>query len=165
MRAMIGALDWSFYWLYEMPRAEAASVIGVLRDLFTFGLLAKPESNVSATDIASLPLAAEEQAFDRDTQNRRKQEAFLKAGTRCFNQKGFSGTWGRRASQARERRSAFVWGSFALQVFWICAVLEHADKVVSFPCPLDVHLLSPATTEVLSLHAAALFTDRLRGTR
>ena len=49
-------------------------------------------SNVSATDIASLPLAAEEQAFDRDTQNRRKQEAFLKAGTRCFNQKGFSGT-------------------------------------------------------------------------
>ena len=92
MRAMIGALDWSFYWLYEMPRAEAASVIGVLRDLFTFGLLAKPGSNVSATDIASLPLAAEEQAFDRDTQNRRKQEAFLKAGTRCFNQKGFSGT-------------------------------------------------------------------------
>ena len=92
MRAMIGALDWSFYWLYEMPRAEAASVIGVLRDLFTFGLLAKPGPNVSATDITSLPLAAEEQAFDRDTQNRRKQEAFLKAGTRCFNQKGFSGT-------------------------------------------------------------------------
>lgn len=92
MRAMIGALDWSFYWLYEMPREEAASVIGVLRDLFTFGLLAEPGCISSTSDTTPLPLAVEEQAFNRDTQNRRKQEAFLKAGTRCFNQKGFSGT-------------------------------------------------------------------------
>ncbi len=92
MRAMIGALDWSFYWLYEMPREEAALVIGALRDLLTFGLLAEPGSLGSAPDIETLPLALEEQAFDRGTQNRLKQEAFLKAGTRCFNQKGFSGT-------------------------------------------------------------------------
>ncbi|MED5315079.1 MAG: TetR/AcrR family transcriptional regulator [Pseudomonadota bacterium] len=92
MRAMIGALDWSFYWLYEMPREEATSVISVLRDLFTFGLLTEPRSLASTSDSASLSLTAEEQAFDRDTQNRRKQEAFLRAGTRCFNQKGFSGT-------------------------------------------------------------------------
>ena len=92
MRAMIGALDWSFYWLYEMPREEATSVISVLRDLFTFGLLTERRSLASTSDSASLSLTAEEQAFDRDTQNRRKQEAFLRAGTRCFNQKGFSGT-------------------------------------------------------------------------
>ena len=33
IRAIIGALDWSFYWLYEMPRDQANSVIEVLRDL------------------------------------------------------------------------------------------------------------------------------------
>ena len=37
-------------------------------------------------------VTTEDEAFDREAQNRLKQEAFLKAGTRCFNQKGFSGT-------------------------------------------------------------------------
>ena len=92
IRAILGALDWSFYWLYEMPREEASSVSGVLRDLFSHGLL-NTTNTLQIRDLPSLDvLAAEEDAFDRDTQNRLKQEAFLKAGTRCFNQKGFSGT-------------------------------------------------------------------------
>ena len=52
IRAMIGALDWSFYWLYEMPRDQANTVIEVLRDLFTHGLLCSPDSQ-------SLQMAAE----------------------------------------------------------------------------------------------------------
>ncbi|MBL6897582.1 MAG: TetR/AcrR family transcriptional regulator, partial [Luminiphilus sp.] len=92
IRAILGALDWSFYWLYEMPREEASSVSGVLRDIFSHGLLSKT-GTPQIEDFSSLGvLAAEEDAFDRNTQNRLKQEAFLKAGTRCFNQKGFSGT-------------------------------------------------------------------------
>jgi len=92
IRAMIGAMDWSFYWLYEMPRDEAEQVIDVVRDLLTHGLL-NPNSNYSPGQQADLAIFSEQEpAFDRDTQNRLKQEAFLKAGTRCFNQKGFSGT-------------------------------------------------------------------------
>jgi len=92
IRAIVGALDWSFYWLYEMPREQARGVIDELRDLFTHGLLSSSEQRDSHTDAEMLPIAAEDEAFDREAQNRLKQEAFLKAGTRCFNQKGFSGT-------------------------------------------------------------------------
>ena len=92
IRAILGALDWSFYWLYEMPREQARGVVNVLRDLLTHGLLSSPDG-AAAGDAATIPpLPAEDEAFDREAQNRLKQEAFLKAGTRCFNQKGFSGT-------------------------------------------------------------------------
>ena len=92
IRAIVGALDWSFYWLYEMPREQARGVVNVLRDLLTHGLLASPERAESSDAVTIPPLPAEDEAFDREAQNRLKQEAFLKAGTRCFNQKGFSGT-------------------------------------------------------------------------
>ena len=92
IRAIVGALDWSFYWLYEMPREEADQVIGVLRDLFTHGLFSSTEPALAANASVGQTLAPDDEAFDRETQNRLKQEAFLKAGTRCFNQKGFSGT-------------------------------------------------------------------------
>jgi AcrR family transcriptional regulator len=92
MRAMVGALDWSFYWLYEMPREEARDVIGVLRDLFTHGLLSSPEQHMALDAAGAVALTTDDEAFDREALNRLKQQAFLKAGTRCFNQKGFSGT-------------------------------------------------------------------------
>ena len=92
MRAIVGALDWSFYWLYEMPREEANKVIGVLRDLFTHGLFSSSKPALGGNAPVGKTLAPDDEAFDRETQNRLKQEAFLKAGTRCFNQKGFSGT-------------------------------------------------------------------------
>ena len=92
IRAIVGALDWSFYWLYEMPREQARGVVNVLRDLLIHGLLASPERAEGSEAATIPPLPAEDEAFDREAQNRLKQEAFLKAGTRCFNQKGFSGT-------------------------------------------------------------------------
>ena len=92
IRAIVGALDWSFYWLYEMPREQARGVVNVLRDLLTHGLLTSPERAEGSDAVTIPPLPAEDEAFDREAQNRLKQEAFLKAGTRCFNQKGFSGT-------------------------------------------------------------------------
>ena len=92
IRAIVGALDWSFYWLYEMPREQARGVVDVLRDLLTHGLLSSPDGAAGGDAVTIPPLPAEDEAFDREAQNRLKQEAFLKAGTRCFNQKGFSGT-------------------------------------------------------------------------
>ena len=93
IRAIVGALDWSFYWLYEMPREQARGVVDEVRDLLTHGLLlSSPQRHDLAGAAGRVPLAAEDEAFDREAQNRLKQEAFLRAGTRCFNQKGFSGT-------------------------------------------------------------------------
>ena len=92
IRAIIGALDWSFYWLYEMPREQARGVVNALRDLLTHGLISSPERPAGGEAAAIPPFSPEDEAFDREAQNRLKQEAFLKAGTRCFNQKGFSGT-------------------------------------------------------------------------
>ena len=92
IRAIVGALDWSFYWLYEMPREQARGVVNILRDLLTHGLLSSPERPAGGDAATIPPLPAEDEAFDREAQNRLKQEAFLRAGTRCFNQKGFSGT-------------------------------------------------------------------------
>ena len=92
IRAIIGALDWSFYWLYEMPREQARGVVNALRDLLTHGLMSSPERPAGGDAAAIPPFSPEDEAFDREAQNRLKQEAFLKAGTRCFNQKGFSGT-------------------------------------------------------------------------
>ena len=92
VRAIVGALDWSFYWLYEMPREQARGVVNELRDLLTYGLLSSPQHHDVAGAAGLVSLAAEDEAFDREAQNRLKQEAFLRAGTRCFNQKGFSGT-------------------------------------------------------------------------
>ena len=92
IRAIVGALDWSFYWLYEMPREQARSVVHVLRDLLTHGLLSSSERAAGGEAATIPPFSPGDEAFDREAQNRLKQEAFLKAGTRCFNQKGFSGT-------------------------------------------------------------------------
>ena len=92
LRAILGALDWSFYWLYEMPREDAVSVSHALKDLFSRGLLVTPTALDDARPPAINVLAVEDDIFDRESQNRLKQQAFLKAGTRCFNQKGFSGT-------------------------------------------------------------------------
>lgn len=90
-RALLTALDWSFYWLYEMPESDAEQASRVVRTLFTNGLVPRnsdfrlgevqPKANVTAS-----------QGFNREAQNRMKQEAFLRAGTRHFNRKGFSGT-------------------------------------------------------------------------
>ena len=91
-RALIGALDWSFYWLYEMPKSEAANAANAVRDIVTHGLVQRtcdydPSRHPLATDST-----APARGFDREAQNRLKQEAFFKAGTRFFNRKGFNGT-------------------------------------------------------------------------
>ncbi|HCJ38734.1 MAG TPA: TetR/AcrR family transcriptional regulator, partial [Halieaceae bacterium] len=90
-RALLSALDWSFYWLYEMPQDESKNAAAALRGLFLNGLA--PRSAVYEWQ-ASRHLANTDfsQGFNRDAQNRMKQQAFLRAGTRHFNRKGFSGT-------------------------------------------------------------------------
>ncbi len=141
IRAILGALDWSFYWLYEMPREEAHSVSGVLRDLFSNGLLTAAE----ASQMKYLPslgaLLVEEDAFDRESQNRLKQEAFLKAGTRCFNQKGFSGTsLDEIAEQLQVSKGAFYYhfaNKEALLTQCFDYTLDQLERVMALVAALD----------------------------
>ena len=90
-RALLTALDWSFYWLYEMPEAESKDATNKIRKLFTEGLAPRNidfEWKTRNTHSQAQP----SQGFNREAQNRIKQEAFLRAGTQHFNRKGFSGT-------------------------------------------------------------------------
>lgn len=91
-RALIGALDWSFYWLYEMPEEEAMLAGAALRNIVTHGLFSQDADYRPGDHLLNAELASPAKGFDREAQNRLKQEAFFKAGTRFFNRKGFSGT-------------------------------------------------------------------------
>ncbi|MCH1552992.1 MAG: TetR family transcriptional regulator, partial [Luminiphilus sp.] len=91
-RALLTALDWSFYWLYEMPESQSNDAKAAIRALVTSGLMAGDSSlNAHESTVDDEALNATE-GFNREAQNRIKQEAFLRAGIRQFNQKGFSGT-------------------------------------------------------------------------
>jgi AcrR family transcriptional regulator len=139
---MIGAMDWSFYWLYEMPREEAHRSVKVLRELFTHGLLLSP--NVCESEMTSSVSAfpSEDEAFDREAQNRLKQEAFLKAGTRCFNQKGFCGTsLDEIAEQLRVSKGAFYYhfaNKEALLTQCFDYTLDQLERVTNGIAQLDV---------------------------
>ena len=90
-RALLSALDWSFYWLYEMPAAESNEAALKIRQLFTKGLVPR-RSSFEWKNSHNSSNAQPSQGFNREAQNRIKQEAFLRAGTQHFNRKGFSGT-------------------------------------------------------------------------
>jgi len=158
IRAILGALDWSFYWLYEMPREEATTVSDVLRDLFSNGLLAS--TGISETEALPSPehLPVDEDVFDRDTQNRLKQEAFLKAGTRCFNQKGFSGTsLDEIAEQLQVSKGAFYYhfaNKEALLTQCFDYTLDQLERVMARVASLDgspVMKLEVACRQIFSL--------------
>ena len=90
-RALLSALDWSFYWLYEMPAAESKEAASKIRQLFTNGLV-PGRSSFEWKNSHNSTNAQPSQGFNREAQNRIKQEVFLRAGTQHFNRKGFSGT-------------------------------------------------------------------------
>jgi AcrR family transcriptional regulator len=90
-RALLTALDWSFYWLYEMPATESKDAGAKIRKLFTEGLVPR-NADFEWTTRNNNAQSRASQGFNREAQNRIKQEAFLRAGTQHFNRKGFSGT-------------------------------------------------------------------------
>jgi len=91
-RALIGALDWSFYWLYEMPEEEAELAGAAMRDIVSHGLFNESAGYIPGDHQLNAEGVSPAKGFDREAQNRLKQEAFFKAGTRFFNRKGFNGT-------------------------------------------------------------------------
>ena len=87
---LFGLLDWLTVRAGEETGAQFANSADALHDILLQGLTAQgPVSNEIAPHFVStgeLP-----QIFDRKARNRMKREAFLKAGTRFFNKKGFGG--------------------------------------------------------------------------
>jgi AcrR family transcriptional regulator len=91
-RAVLGSVEWSFSWLRNVPREEIAEVATQATNILAHGLCA-PHNTYSAPPLeAQESGAASLEGFNREAQNRLKQEAFYKTGTWFFNKKGFNGT-------------------------------------------------------------------------
>jgi len=89
-RAILGALDWAFYWLEPVPNDEIPQLASAATSILLEGIAAPNKTYSSTTELETQQTIGS--GFDREAQNRLKQEAFFKAGTRYFNRKGFSGT-------------------------------------------------------------------------
>ncbi|MDX1732957.1 MAG: TetR/AcrR family transcriptional regulator [Halioglobus sp.] len=90
--AILGSLDWTFSWLNTIPAERLEQAVDAAQDLVANGLYAGPgyyePGDLDVVAQASAPLPG----FNRDEQNRLKQEAFFRTGTWFFNKKGFNGT-------------------------------------------------------------------------
>jgi len=89
--AIWGNIFWLPVWLYSVTEGERESAYQEWLNIIKFGL-----SN-SAEHFEFKPMSFEDKhtaptGFDRDEQNRKKQEAFLRVGSSFFNHKGFKGT-------------------------------------------------------------------------
>ena len=91
-RAILGSLDWIFFWLHSLPRDTVGHVALAAWDLLAHGLHSGDNTYRPAPLAVSATPEPYTQGFDRDEQNRLKQQAFYKTGTWFFNKKGFNGT-------------------------------------------------------------------------
>tara|TARA_R100000005_G_scaffold94816_1_gene74006 strand:- start:34581 stop:35873 length:1293 start_codon:yes stop_codon:yes gene_type:complete len=91
-RAILGSVDWVFFWLHSLPRNSVPEVAVQAWDIIAHGLHSGDDIYQPASLAVSTTPEPYIQGFDRDEQNRQKQQAFYKTGTWFFNKKGFTGT-------------------------------------------------------------------------
>jgi AcrR family transcriptional regulator len=91
-RAILGSVEWTFYWLHSVPQTEVMGCADSAVDIILYGLA----SGATVIEPARIAFDTEDpsalQGFNREEQNRLKQQAFYKAGTWFFNKQGFNGT-------------------------------------------------------------------------
>ena len=91
-RAVLGSVEWTFSWLHHIPQDEVTDTAEQALDILARGLFGgageyqPPAINYDDENDGAL------QGFNREEQNRLKQEAFYKTGTWFFNKQGFNGT-------------------------------------------------------------------------
>ncbi len=91
-RALLGSIDWAFSWLHKIPPEQLSSTASTAVDILAHGLYGgKGEYTPSTLDMEVSGNRPPE-GFNREQQNRLKQDAFYKTGTWLFNKKGFDGT-------------------------------------------------------------------------
>jgi len=87
---VFGLLDWMGSWPSHKRDWNIDTAADTLFAILTDGL--KTEAGWEPAPLqAGTPDVGVPQVFDREARNRMKREAFLKAGTRFFNKKGFGG--------------------------------------------------------------------------
>jgi AcrR family transcriptional regulator len=91
-RAILGSVDWTFFWLHSIPIDQVESTAREALDIVAYGISAGDKAHAPA-DI-NFAKRGEDclGGFNREARNRLKQEAFFKTGTRFFNRQGFNGT-------------------------------------------------------------------------
>ncbi|MGB0938581.1 MAG: TetR/AcrR family transcriptional regulator [Colwellia sp.] len=88
--AIWGTILWLPVWLTNVPIHQRDDAFSDWVSLIKTGLKKSQSFEFSHFDFDELSTAPD--GFDKKTQNRKKQEAFYRVGTRFFNQKGFKGT-------------------------------------------------------------------------
>lgn len=92
-RAILGSVEWTFSWLHQIPREQVSEVAQQALDIFAHGLFAgKARYQPIALPDTEHEDETQLAGFNRDEQNRQKQQAFYKTGTWFFNKQGFAGT-------------------------------------------------------------------------
>jgi len=90
-RAILGAIEWAYYWLREVPEELAEQAGDATLDIFLHGLF-NGDALYTYQPREPGSFQAPPAEFDRKRQNRMKREAFARAGTRFFNRKGYNST-------------------------------------------------------------------------
>tara|TARA_R110002049_G_scaffold114812_15_gene266194 strand:- start:1929 stop:3233 length:1305 start_codon:yes stop_codon:yes gene_type:complete len=91
-RAILGSVDWTFYWLHNIPLDAVSATAKEALDIIAHGISAGEVDYIPADISHENEQVALLQGFDRAEQNRLKQVAFMKTGTLFFNRQGFNGT-------------------------------------------------------------------------
>ncbi len=91
-RAILGSVEWSFSWLHKIPKGEVAEVVAQAIEILAHGLYSGDRKYHPLPVTLKSSVQPNLDGFNRKQQNRLKQEAFYKTGTRFFNKKGFNGT-------------------------------------------------------------------------
>jgi AcrR family transcriptional regulator len=91
-RALLGSVDWAFSWLHEIPPEQLASTAGKAVDILLHGLYGGEGEYLPTSVSAPQPAERPVEGFNRQQQNKLKQDAFYKTGTWLFNKQGFDGT-------------------------------------------------------------------------
>jgi AcrR family transcriptional regulator len=91
-RAMTGSVDWVFSWLHDVPRETIPEVATRAWDILWHGLSTERGDYTPCEFPFGSNPTVDLLGFDREEQNRLKQEAFYKTGTRFFNKQGFNST-------------------------------------------------------------------------
>lgn len=92
-QAFLGAVQWSFSWLHSLDKNAVEEAAKDAWHILYNGLSPSSTAHVFL-DLPELEKIDQTMppGFDRQEQQRLKQEAFYKIGTTFFNNKGFSGT-------------------------------------------------------------------------
>lgn len=91
-RAILGSMEWIFYWLHAVDDEEVRSIARQAMNILAHGLCADGKTYVPAQLSFENDSLIGAQGFNREQQNRLKQLAFYKTGTWFFNKKGFNGS-------------------------------------------------------------------------